>query len=249
MRTEINKLSGNVLTVYLNTNPASDDWKIRLKNGLRRTTEYVNAANPEQLDEFVQVRRKVERAIQDVQRSLTNSLICLATKEQLLLYQLQIPVENDFTWKSEPNIEQLNLLFKTYARSGVILLQQEQVTLITSSLGEVYNEVHYELDLQSEHWKRYKGRSYGNIVASSASHEHKFKRRMKENRERWYREIAQTINQYAREQGWTGVHLAGPTELINLLKKYLNIEIIGETTRNYSGKSALDVIERTLLAN
>src|SRR5690606_20764485 len=36
IRKEIEQLEGPVLTFYLNTNPLSEEWKIRLKNGLKR---------------------------------------------------------------------------------------------------------------------------------------------------------------------------------------------------------------------
>src|SRR5699024_12633258 len=83
---DLNQLDGNVLTVYLNTNPGSEDWKIRLKNGLRKTEEYVAASNPEQVKEFKKICKKVNTTIKDNQVSFTNSLICFGSAEQLYIY-------------------------------------------------------------------------------------------------------------------------------------------------------------------
>src|SRR5690625_217746 len=97
MMDEIKGLKGHVLSVYLNTNPDSEDWKILLKNGLKRTTEYIQASNPEQIKEFQKICKQVDQTIKDNQTSFLNSLACFASSEQLYIYHLQIPVQNDFT--------------------------------------------------------------------------------------------------------------------------------------------------------
>ncbi len=248
IRMELNQLDGNVLTVYLNTNPRSEDWKIRLKNGLRKTEEYVAASNPEQVKEFKKICKKVDTTIKNNQVSFTNSLICFGSTKHLYIYHLQVPVENDFQWKEGPAKEQMETLMDKYSKSGVILLQRDKVTLLTSSLGELIHQTHYELDLEKEDWKQYKGLAYGSVFSSSTNHRDKFDRRIRENQARWFRRIVPAIERYARNQKWKNTHLAGPAELTNEMKKQLNLNITGETTRNYSGKSAHAILERTVLA-
>jgi len=245
---DLQQLEGNVLTVYLNTNPGSEDWKIRLKNGLKKTEEYVAASNPEQVKEFKKICKKVDQTIKDNQMSFTNSLICFASKERFYLHHLQVPIDNDFQWREGPATEQLDTLFNKYSNSGVVLVQRDKVTLLTSLLGELIHETHYQFDLESENWKQYKGLAFGNVYSSSANHRDKFDRRIRENQARWFKQIAPTIERYARNKKWNGIHLAGPAELTNELKQQLNLKVTGETTRNYSGKSAHAVLERTVLA-
>jgi len=245
---EVAQLDGYVLTVYLNTNPASDDWKIRLKNGLRKMTEYVEASNPDQLREFKRVRQKVDRAIKDQARSRSNSLVCFANKDEVLVYPLQLQIENDFSWEQEAKTEQLKELCEMYGNSGVILVQRDKVTLLSHRLGELVDEIHFEFDVKSEHWKRYKGVAFGNVYSSSANHREKFDRRMSENQKRWFRKLVPMIERHARRKGWNGVHLAGPKELTKDLKDMLRIHVLGETSGNYAYKSAHQVLERTLLA-
>src|SRR5699024_5663035 len=170
MQQELDALDGHVLSVYLDTNPANEDWKIRLKNGLKKTAEYIQAANHEQTKQFNKIVKKVDQAILDKQRTMTNSLICFATGQQILLYQLQIPVENDFSWQEGPARTQFDELIDTYSRSGVLLVQNDKVTLLTTSLGELIDETHYESDLETEDWKQYRGVSFGNVHTSSAYH-------------------------------------------------------------------------------
>src|SRR5690625_2378757 len=97
---ELLLLRGPILTIYLNTHPSLSDWKIRLKNGLKRTKEYIEASSTHEVDIFLKISKKVEQKIQDKQTSLTNSFICFATSDRILLYLLQIPVQNDLDRKS-----------------------------------------------------------------------------------------------------------------------------------------------------
>ncbi len=247
VRQAIQKLNGSVLSIYLNTNPATEDWKILLKNGLKKTEEYIQASNPEQVQSFKKIRKRVEKHIKDEQMSFTNSLVCFATENDLIMYHFQFPVENDFKWDPEAATEQLNNLFGKYPKSGVVLLQRDKITLISAALGELVDEVHYEFDVETESWTQYKGLAYGNVYASSANHRDKYDRRLKENQERWFKNIIPTIEKYARHQQWKYVHLAGPAELTQSVKNLIQLNITGETTRNYSGKSAHDILTKTVL--
>src|SRR5699024_7537877 len=212
----------NVLSIYLNTNPRSEDWKIRLKNGLKKMEQYIAASNPEQVKEFKQVSKKVAQTIQDHKNSLTNSLICFASKNHVHLSHLQIPLENDFQWQVSPADEQFNELVEAYSNRGVILLSQDKVSLLTTSLGELVHEAFFELDVEKQDWKQYKGVSYGNLISSSANHREKFNRRMKEQQDRWYRSIVPTIQKYAKSHKWQGAHLVGPSDLTKDMQDQLS---------------------------
>ncbi len=243
----IKQLEGPVLTIYLNTNPTNENWKIRLKNGLKKTEEYIDVSNPEDVQQFADIRKRVDAQIKDDQTRFKNSLICFATKDEIVTYHFQFQVENDFQWDEKPATEQLNKLFEQYPKSGVVLLQRDQITLITSTLGEFVDEVSYELDLESRDWKQYKGLGYEGVRASSANHRDKFDQRVKENQERWFKSIVPIIERFSRTQGWSFTHLAGPAELTQQMHDLLNIKVTGETTRNYSGKSAQDILNKTVL--
>src|SRR5699024_11858749 len=198
IRNEINQLEGRVLSFYLNTDPTSEEWKIRLKNGLKRTEEYHKISNPDEARALTNIIKQINVKVRDIQRNLATSLICFASKDEVLLYPFHFPVENDFIWKDEAATEQLEELFEKYLRTGVILLQANSVTLITSSLGQLEDEVHYEIDFSTEDWTQYKGLAYGGIISSSANHRHKFERRMRENQARWYKSITPTVRNYAK---------------------------------------------------
>lgn len=248
IRAEIENLQGSVLTFYLNTNPRSEEWKIHLKNGLKRTEEYAKASNSEQAKVLTKVIDSIQAKVREQQRDLTNSLVCFASANEVLIYPFQFPVENDFVWETAPATEQLEQLFEKYVRTGVVILQADQVTLLTASLGELVDNVHYQFDIDTEDWTQFKGLAFGAIISSSAKHTHKFEQRLKENQARWYRDLAPKIEAYASNQGWKSVHLLGPAELTNNMKRQLNLEIDSEINRNYSGDSAHDILAKTIYA-
>jgi len=248
IRNDINSLEGPVLTFYLNTHPTSEEWKIRLKNGLKRTEEYQVASNPDNKKTLTNIIKKVNVAVRDIQRNLKSSLICFASKDTVLLYPVKLPVDNDFSWGDSANTKQLEELFEKYERTGLILLQAHSVTLITSTLGEIEDEVHYEMDFDKENWKQYKGLAYGAIISSSANHRDKFERRMSENEARWYKSLVPTIRNYQKEKGWKSIYLVGPASLAESLGKQLNQKITMEIHRNLASKSSADVLKRTIFA-
>lgn len=248
IRSEVETLEGRVLSFYLNTDPTSEEWKIRLKNGLKRTEEYYKASNPKEARQLTNIIKKVNVRVRDIQRNLKTSLICFASQDEVLLYTFNFPVENQFDWRSEAETTQLEKLFDQYMRTGVILLQANSVTLITSGLGEIEDEAHYEIDFSTEDWKRYKGLAYGGIISSSANHRHKFERRMQENQARWYRSIIPTIRNYAREQGWKSIYLVGPKTLADGFRQQFNQKITAQINRNLASKSSQDVLQRTIFA-
>lgn len=248
IRNEIEQLIGPVLTFYLNTDPRSEEWKIRLKNGLKRTEEYHTKSNPEEAKLLAGIIKNVNVHVRDKQQELANSLVCFATSETVLLYPFQFPVNNDFVWNKEAATEQLEQLFEKFLRTGVILLQANQLTLLTASLGELVHQANYELDMDTENWKPYKGLAFGSIISSGANHRHKFERRVKENQARWYKSIVPTIENYRKEQGWKSIHLVGPAELTNYLKGQLNHKVDSEINRNFSSKSAHQILARTIYA-
>jgi len=244
LRKKISQLDGPVLTIYLETDPNSEDWKIRLKNGIKRISEYVKASQPNEHKPFLAIQKKVETAIFDHQRQLKHGLICFATSDELLLKQTQIPLDNEFHWEKEPVTKQLDNLFEKYPRTGIILVQRDRVALIDTLLAEVMGEAHYEFDLNTEDWRRYKCIAFGAIISSSANHRDKYDRRLKEHQARWFRGLVPIIEKHAKEFAWKNVYLAGPTELTNDMQAHLpRLNIIKVINQNYTGKSAHDIAQ------
>src|SRR5690625_4100008 len=103
IRNEINQLNGPVLTFYLNTDPASEEWKIRLKNGLKRTEEYHKISDPQATRQIRDIVKRIHPKVRDMNRNLATSLVCFASKVYILLYTFLFPVTNDFTFLEVPS--------------------------------------------------------------------------------------------------------------------------------------------------
>src|SRR5699024_12312119 len=71
---------------------------------------------------------------------------------------------------------------------------------ISHRLGELVDETHFEFDIESRHWKQYKGVAFGNIYSSSANHREKFNRRKRENQKRWFKQLIPLIEQHRSEE-------------------------------------------------
>lgn len=248
LRSKAAMLHGPVLTFYLQTSPNSDDWKIRLKNGLKRTGEYVRASRQEELQLFLSIKKKVEKAVLDLQRHFNQGLVCFASQDEILLKPTQIPLENQFYWEKEPVVQHLDELFKLYPRTGIILVQRHRITLIDTLLAEILNETNYEIDLDTEYWRHYKGLSSGAIISSGATHRDKFDSRLKENQARWFKTVAPEIRKEAKNFQWEQVYLAGPPELTKEIKALLShLNIVKVITQNYAGKSANEIVRDFLI--
>lgn len=236
-----------VLSIYLNTFPANDVWKIRLKNGLKKMQEYIAISEPKSENLLKSICKKVELKIRDHQTSLGRSIICFASEKHLFLYVLHIPVENDFKWDIGPATKQLNHLIQTYPKSGVIILQNNLITLISTELGELINETQFSFQLDRDHWKQYKGVSHHPQRAGGAIHRDLIDKRFKENLFRWYRSVIPQIEQYARRYQWQDIYLAGPPELTAEIKKRLNRRVTNEINRNFANESATTILEKMIL--
>src|SRR5690554_4181193 len=118
-----------VLSVYLNTDRSEKsqqqgEWKIRLKNGLKRLEEYLIASgNENELKSYQILKEKVNKEILGNQTRLMKSVIIFASEEQNLwsVHYLQLPVNTSFNWEKTPVLDQLETLQLTFPKSGIIL--------------------------------------------------------------------------------------------------------------------------------
>src|SRR5690625_174177 len=62
---DILNLDGPVLSVYLKTDPTNENWKIRLKNNLKRTEHFVKSSQSDNINIYNEISKKVNQAIRD----------------------------------------------------------------------------------------------------------------------------------------------------------------------------------------
>ena len=126
-----------VLTIYLNTmRTRNSEWKLRLKNGLKKWQEYIEArGNEEELKDYIMIKKKVMKEMKDQQLNLQKSIVIFASVDQTIweVHHLQLEIENEFHWETYPVIDQLEEIQQKYPTTGIIVVHQKEVLAIDTS--------------------------------------------------------------------------------------------------------------------
>ncbi len=249
MLERVNSLDGPVLTMYLETNPSDEKWKIRLKNGLKRTGEYIEASQKEQFPLFEKIAKEVYQHTLDLQRQMKNGLICFATERSIIMQPIQPSVETSFFWRQQGEMEQLKTLFERYPRTAFIVVQQDQIGVVESILADVVDAERFELNIDTEDWVQYRGLAYGGIISSSANHRDKFDHRIEVQESRWYRKVAPKVEKYVKNERVEKIFLVGAKELTTVFQQEVpKMKIDYVVDHNYAGKPVYDMISGVLRA-
>lgn len=237
---EIEKIQGSdankVFTMYLNTDPSDPDqqggkWKIHLKNGLHNFERYLQEdENKEELKQFQNIKKKVERYIFDHEQHLKRSVVIFATADEEIWFaeRLQIRVKSEFYWEASPVLDQLDALVKEYPKAGIILAQHDVVKVIETSLNEVGENFSYELDLDTEDWKEKVGPRKGfhsSGLGSRNAQIDNFKARFEANKHRWYKDVAAKLDKQAKDCGWEKIYIVGEKDVSHELDVAMNKKV------------------------
>ncbi|MFD2511967.1 VLRF1 family aeRF1-type release factor [Halalkalibacter alkalisediminis] len=135
---------------------------------------------------------------------------------------------------------------KEYPQEGIIFIQKEGVFVIETSLGEVNNELGYDLDLENEDWKQYEGVAARERMASSANHRDKYDQRLEAIQQRWYKQLANELEKKAKDKGWQHIYLVGEQELISEFEKHMTFRNRSIIHKNYTRFSAKEIVSHVL---
>lgn len=223
-----------IFTMYLNTDPADPDqqggeWRIHLKNGLNRFEKYLDTdGNESELKNFQKVKKAVKGFFKENELDLKKSVVIIATPDEFVYSDiLQIPVDTEFFWEEIAKVDQLVRLHQEYPKAGVILTQKEAIRLVETELGKLVDTVVYELDLDTEDWRKHSAVSRNHSSASATSGKsinlrEQFIARFEENRKRWYKSITPMLDKLAKDREWEYIYLVGPHEETHEIKDLMN---------------------------
>lgn len=240
------------LTIYLNTDQSNHDqqkgeWKIRLKNGLKKLEEYIQVSDDRYLNDYRKIKKRVTNAIHDLQAEMPRSVVVIASADgNWLLKKLQVNVENQFHWEDHPVLDQLYDIQETFPRSGVVLVQKKEVTIIETSLGEVDSEMSYQWDVEDEDWKQYEGLASRDRIASGATHRDQVDQRFEANQTRWYKQLAAIVQKQAKQQDWSKLYLVGPPELLQEFEQHITYKHIDRVKKNFTNVKPHEVVSEVL---
>ncbi|PSL43593.1 protein required for attachment to host cells [Salsuginibacillus halophilus] len=229
-----------VLSIYLSTDFSSKsqqagEWKILLKNGLKRLEEYVEkSGSHDELKAYKKISAEADKAIREQQANMQRSVVLFASADGEVWTEkyLQVPVETEFHWEKTPATDQLEKLQESFPSAGLILVQQRDVAYVDIGLGEVKDEMQYSWELDSEDWKEYKGNATSVRVASGSTQMDELKHRFEENRHRWYKSLASVLDKKVKDHGNQELYLIGSKEYVQDLQKHLNKEVTDVIPKN-----------------
>lgn len=248
------KSKGNVLTVYLNTDRSecqSGSWNIRLKNGLKKLEEYISLSSGEnELKDFKKVKRKVENTISNAKTNLQKSVVIFAsTKDKFYsVHFLQVSVENEFFWEKYPILTQIEKVQATYPTSGVVIANEDEITLMHSELGKLDVVNQYYFEPNTEDWRLFEGVAASDRIASGAKHRDSFKDRYEANQHRWLRSMMPIIEKKAKQFNWEHVHIIGQADYLTSLENELKLPIKSVLRKTVSNNTQKKMIYKEIIA-
>ncbi|WP_096439607.1 VLRF1 family aeRF1-type release factor [Alteribacter populi] len=239
-----------VLSVYLNTDRANQDqqkgeWKIRLKNGLKKLDEYLEVSgNATQLKNYRKLKTKVKKEILGNQVNLQKSVVIFGSEEGDLwsVHYLQLPVETSFYWENYAVVDQLESLQNDFPMSGVILTNMDEIKIIDTALGEVNETRTYTFDPNTEDWTFKEGLAAAEHIASGASHVDQYQQRFEENMNRFYRKMATNIERMKRDRKWRTVYLVGEPDMTRTMKAELRVDVSKSVNKNLNNARPSQVL-------
>ena len=244
-----------LLTIYLNTDRSDPDqqggeWKIALKNGFNRLEEYLESA-PEEQKRLQIIRPKVENFVHSLERELPKSFIIFASADSGIweTFQLQVPVETNFYWEENPHLDQLKSLHQEYPYTGLVLLQQNQIKILTSAFGEIQSSEFMEFDLETDDWRKHEGPHHSDASMGSggkANQQEEFENRLKANQQRWWKSLGSILDKKAADGKWERIVLVGDKEEASVLEKSMNKEVYDTIEKNLLNENEHKVVEKLL---
>ncbi|EPE61744.1 hypothetical protein L479_01840 [Exiguobacterium sp. S17] len=243
---QLHNAEAGVLSLYLSTKPSErDKWEIHLKNELRRLEQEIKSGDEAKLKAFKGVRERAEREIMGNEHKLLRSIVLFAEGNDGLfeLHFLQLDVDNDFHYGDKPNLDQIEKLDAEFPNTGILLAQLDSITVYDTRLGEVEDIVVFDLDLDTDQWRRYQGRGKGG-EASSSSQIDQFDSRKEKQVRQFYRDVAGEIRSLHKKHKWSDVVIIGQDRSANLLKDELDIDIERVVNRNLGHAEEEEVLRR-----
>lgn len=224
-----------VLSLYVSTKPSErGKWEAHLKNEWRRLEQEVEATGDEtRLKSLKAVQERTEREIRHNEHRLLRSIIVFAEGGDGLfeLHFLQLDVDNEAYFESSARLEQLERLDASFPATGIVLANAESVSVFDTRLGEVESVDVFELDVDTEQWRRYQGRS-GRDKAASSSQTDRFDSRQETQLRRFYRDVAKEIQRSHRSHGWSELVVIGHHRSADLLQSELSVSVTRVVSRN-----------------
>lgn len=173
---------------------------------------------------FEELREKVEKELDHSEPNLLRSIVIYTEGGGGLfeLHYLQVDVENEFVYGDAASVSQLETLDQKFPKTGIVVAQMGIVAVHDTRLGEIDDTLIFELDLDTDNWRKYQGRS-GKGEASSSSQVDQFDSRIEKQIRRFYRDLSGELAKLHKKYEWSELVLIGHQRTMKLLQDELEI--------------------------
>lgn len=238
-----------IFSMYLNTDPSDPEqqggeWKIHLKNGIRNFEQYLEESdNKEELRNFQHVKQNVENFIRGNEQQFRKGVIVFATADEEVWFatRVQMRLETEFFWQETPQLEQLKKLKEEYPKTGIVLVQQNEVRVIESYLNELDMEKHFELDINVDDWREKTAMGPGNPTIQKDD----LNARFEANKHRWYKSVAPKLDKLAKDEGWEKIVVIGEPGQAQALQDQMNKqpdEVINKNMLDHASERIIEEV-------
>ncbi|QHJ70364.1 VLRF1 family aeRF1-type release factor [Planococcus halotolerans] len=195
------------------------------------------------------VEREINDNQDDLQKGVV--IFASPHKDLWSVHYVQVPVKTNFHWETEPVLDQLRYMYKAYPYAGVILPSFKGIRILDTSMGIVNEEIYYDFDANLEVWTEQKGvRSSGRVQgragvgansvgagspgggaaggnspviggSGGGSPVDELDHRLKENLERFYKDMGSKVEKLKKERKWEEIHVVGEADHAKSFSKAL----------------------------
>lgn len=241
---KLNNTEAGILSIFLSTKPEDrEQWKTHLKNGFKEIETQLQG-DAQKTKAFKELRVKIEKELEHSEPRMLRSIVIFAEGGGGLfeLHFLQLDVENEFVYGDTASISQLETLDEQFPKTGIVVAQTEIVTVHNSRLGEIDDSWVFELDLDTDNWRKYQGRS-AKGQASSSSQVDQFDSRKEKQIRRFYRDVSSEIAKLHKQHEWSELVLVGHQRTVKLLEDELELEASRVVNKNLGGAKEQQVLQ------
>lgn len=216
------------------------------------------------------VEREINDNQDDLQKGVV--IFASPHKDLWSVHYVQVPVKTNFHWETEPVLDQLKYMYKAYPYAGVVLPSLKGIRVLDTSMGIINEELYFEFDANLEVWTEQKGvRSSGRVQgragagANSAgagspgggaaggnspviggsgggSPVDELDHRLKENLERFYKDMGSKIEKLKKERKWEEIHVVGEADHAKSFSKALQKKPESCIYKNFINSSPSNIL-------
>lgn len=241
-----------VLSAYLNTNPADPDqlkgaWKIHLKSGLKRIDEYLTASEDDnEIKAFNELKEKVMKEVEDHKNDLSKGVVIFAAREPELwsVYYVQVPVKTSFHWENHPVTEEMEYMYKAYPEAGIVLPSFGEVRILDTAMGSTIGEITYDFDPNLEGWGERGKASAAHNVGMGSTKGDALEPRLRENLQRFYKDMGEIVERLKKERGWREIHVSGEADLAKAFAETLREKPVSCIHKNLNNSKPAEILHQ-----